>query len=78
MLREGDVARSVRASSAIPGVFEPVRLDGKLLVDGGVAQNLPVKVARAMGADVVIAVDVTAIEPARPGPTTSSRSSCAP
>jgi NTE family protein len=62
VLREGDVARAVRASSAIPGVFEPVELGDRLLVDGAVAQNLPVKVARAMGADVVIAVDVTAIE----------------
>jgi NTE family protein len=62
VLRRGDLARAVRASSAIPGVFEPVRIDGRLLVDGGVAQNLPVRVARAMGADVVIAVDVTAID----------------
>jgi NTE family protein len=61
VLRRGDVARAVRASSAIPGVFEPVSLDGRLLVDGGVALNLPVKVARALGADVVIAVDVTAL-----------------
>jgi NTE family protein len=60
VLRSGDVARAVRASSAIPGVFEPVLVDGRLLVDGAVARNLPVEVARAMGADVVIAVDVTA------------------
>jgi NTE family protein len=62
VLRTGDVARAVRASSAIPGVFEPVPIDGRLLVDGAVARNLPVKVARELGADVVIAVDVTAIE----------------
>jgi NTE family protein len=62
VLRAGDLARSVRASSAIPGVFEPVPIDGRLLVDGAVARNLPVKVARELGADVVIAVDVTAIE----------------
>jgi NTE family protein len=61
VLRAGDVALAVRASCAIPGVFEPVLLDGRLLVDGGVVQNLPVKVAREMGADVVIAVDVTAM-----------------
>jgi NTE family protein len=67
VLRAGDVARAVRASSAIPGVFEPVSIDGRLLVDGGVARNLPVEVARALGADVVVAVDLTAIEgPARP------------
>jgi NTE family protein len=68
VLRSGDLARAVRASSAIPGVFQPVRIDGRLLVDGGVALNLPVRVARAMGADVVIAVDVTAIDAAERPP----------
>jgi NTE family protein len=62
VLRSGDVARAVRASSAIPGVFEPVRIDERLLVDGAVSRNLPVQIARDMGADVVIAVDVTAID----------------
>jgi NTE family protein len=67
VLRAGDVARAVRASCAIPGVFEPVELDGRLLVDGGVSRNLPVGIARALGADVVIAVDVSALSPgARP------------
>jgi NTE family protein len=67
VLRSGDLARAVRASSAIPGVFEPVEIDGRLLVDGGVVQNLPVRVAREMGADVVIAVDVTSLpDPTRP------------
>jgi NTE family protein len=61
VLRRGDVARAVRASSAIPGVFEPVELGGKLLVDGGVVANLPVRIARQLGATVVIAVDVTAL-----------------
>lgn len=63
VLRAGDVARAVRASSAIPGVFEPVEQDGRLLVDGGVARNLPVGIARELGADVVIAVDVSALSP---------------
>jgi NTE family protein len=68
VLRAGDLARAVRASSAIPGVFEPVELDGRLLVDGGVARNLPVLAARELGADVVIAVDVSALSPdRRPG-----------
>jgi NTE family protein len=62
VLRSGDIARAVRASSAIPGVFEPVRVDDRLLVDGAVSRNLPVQIARDMGADVVIAVDVTAID----------------
>ncbi len=67
VLQHGDVARAVRASCAIPGVLEPVRHEGRLLVDGGVVRNLPVDVARQLGADVVIAVDLAALEPsARP------------
>lgn len=59
VLDRGPVARAVRASSAIPGVFEPVLLDGKLLVDGGVVDNIPVDVAREKGADLVVAVDIS-------------------
>ena len=59
VLDKGSVARAVRASSAIPGVFEPVGHDGKLLVDGGVVDNIPVDVAREKGADLVIAVDIS-------------------
>lgn len=59
ILRQGDLADAVRASTAIPGVFRPVELDGRLLVDGVVVNNVPASVARAMGADLVIAVDVT-------------------
>ena len=59
ILDHGSVARAVRASSAIPGVFQPVQHLGKLLVDGGVVDNIPVSVARAKGADLVIAVDLT-------------------
>lgn len=58
ILQTGSVARAVRASSAIPGIFIPVRNQGKLLVDGGVLNNVPVDVARKMGADVVIAVNL--------------------
>lgn len=54
----GDLALAMRASMSIPGVFPPVTIDGKVLVDGGVASNLPVDAVRAMGADIVIAVDV--------------------
>jgi NTE family protein len=68
VLRQGEIAPAVRASCAIPGVFEPVKLRGRLLVDGGVALNLPVRVAREMGADVVIAADVTALAAAAPPP----------
>lgn len=61
VLSGGSVVEAVRASCAIPGVFEPVRARGRLLVDGGVVANLPVAVARELGADVVIAVDVSAV-----------------
>jgi NTE family protein len=61
VLSSGDIATAVRASCAIPGVFEPQRIGGRLLVDGGVVANLPVDVARELGADVVIAVDVSAV-----------------
>jgi NTE family protein len=57
-LTEGRVADAVRATIAIPGVFEPVVRDGQLLVDGGLLNNLPADVVREMGAETVIAVDV--------------------
>jgi len=59
VLSKGDLARAVRASMAIPGFFDPVEIDGKLLTDGGTADNLPVDVVRSMGADVVIAIDIS-------------------
>jgi NTE family protein len=59
VLDHGSVARAVHASSAIPGVFEPVQYEGKLLVDGGVMENIPISVAREKGADIVIAVDIS-------------------
>jgi len=58
ILDKGPVARAVRASCAIPGVFQPVEHQGSLLVDGGVLDNLPASVARERGADIVIAVDI--------------------
>lgn len=60
VLGSGDLARALRASMAIPSVFTPVEIDGRLLVDGGVTDNVPVDVVRAMGADVVIAIDIGA------------------
>jgi len=60
VLNEGPVYRAVRASISIPGIFEPVRLDGRLLVDGAVVTPLPVGPVRAMGADFVVAVHVPA------------------
>lgn len=58
VLRRGDLPRAVRASMSLPVVFPPVELDGRLLVDGGLVDNVPSGVVRDMGADVVIAVDV--------------------
>lgn len=57
-LSEGKVATAVAASSSMPTVFPPVKLDGKLLIDGGVLCRVPTKQCKEMGADVVIAVDV--------------------
>ncbi len=57
-LREGNLAEAVRASFAAPGLFTPVRRDGTFLVDGGVVNPVPVSLARAMGAEIVIAVDL--------------------
>ena len=59
VLDKGSIAKAVRASSAIPGVFNPVEHQGKLLVDGGVVDNIPISVAREKGADIVIAVDIS-------------------
>lgn len=60
VLRSGRLATAVRASSSVPGVIEPVIINGRLLGDGGVSNNLPVDVVRQMGADYVIAVDLFA------------------
>jgi len=57
-LARGDLARSIQASMAIPGVYAPVEINGQLLVDGGVTQNLPVDIVRKMGAEIIIAVDI--------------------
>jgi NTE family protein len=57
-LRDGSTLDAVRASIAVPGLFAPVRREGSLLIDGGLANPVPVSLARAMGADVVVAVDL--------------------
>jgi NTE family protein len=59
VLRTGDLARAVRASSAIPLVFDPVLIDGDRLVDGGLAANVPIAPARAAGVTQVLVSDVT-------------------
>ncbi|PTD97415.1 patatin-like phospholipase family protein [Pseudothauera lacus] len=57
-LREGSVADAVRASIALPGLISPQLRDGRVLVDGGLVNPVPVSLCRALGAEVVIAVDV--------------------
>ncbi|MFO7746655.1 MAG: patatin-like phospholipase RssA [Orrella sp.] len=58
--QEGSTENAVRASMALPGVLTPVSFDGRTLVDGGLVNPVPVSLARAMGADIVIAVDLNA------------------
>lgn len=60
LFRRGDAAQAVRASSAVPGVFAPVAIAGREYVDGGLIAPVPVSQARAMGAEVVLAVDISA------------------
>lgn len=59
VFRRGDVGLAVRASSAVPSVFQPVRISGRDYVDGGLVAPVPVRYARQMGADLVIAVDIS-------------------
>ena len=58
VIDRGDLALAMRASMSIPGVFPPVAVGDRVVVDGGVARNLPIDIVRSMGADVVVAVDV--------------------
>jgi len=58
LITEGDVAQAIQASSAIPGLFVPVKDGDRLLIDGGTVDNYPVTVPREAGADVVIGVDI--------------------
>lgn len=59
-LRQGSTLEAVRASISLPGLFSPTLVDGRVLVDGGLVNPVPVSLARAMGADVLIAVDLSA------------------
>lgn len=58
VFRNGVLPIAIRASMSIPGAFAPISMNGKLLIDGGIINNYPVDVARQMGADIVIGVDV--------------------
>lgn len=59
VLDHGSLADAMRASMSVPGVFTPITLEGHLLVDGGIVNNLPVEVVKKMGADKIIAVDIS-------------------
>lgn len=59
LFERGDTATAVRASSAVPGLFQPVRITGREYVDGGLVSPVPVRQARQMGAELVIAVDIS-------------------
>ncbi|GHA04153.1 patatin-like phospholipase family protein [Oceanisphaera arctica] len=58
VLKEGHLATAMQASMSVPGVLQPVEIDERLLADGGVVNNMPVDVARELGADIIIAVDI--------------------
>lgn len=58
VMNKGSITKAMRASAAVPGVVEPVEFEGMLLVDGGITNNMPIDVVKAMGANIVIAVDI--------------------
>lgn len=58
VLHRGSITQSMKASSTVPGALEPTEIDGKLLVDGGISNNMPIDIARELGADIIIAVDI--------------------
>jgi NTE family protein len=59
LFQRGDTATAVRASSAVPAIFQPVKIGGREYVDGGLVSPVPVRYARQMGADLIIAVDIS-------------------
>lgn len=67
VLDHGDLALAMRSSMSIPAAFAPREIDGRLLVDGGITDNLPIELVRKMGADVVIAVDISSPPQGRKG-----------
>jgi len=66
LFQRGDTATAVRASSAVPAVFQPVRIAGREYVDGGLVSPVPVRYARQMGAELVVAVDISNVPDANP------------
>lgn len=61
LFQRGDIAIAVRASSAVPAIFQPVKISGRDYVDGGLVSPVPVRYARQMGAELVIAVDISGL-----------------
>ena len=61
LFQRGDIAMAVRASSAVPAIFQPVKISGRDYVDGGLVSPVPVRYARQMGAELVIAVDISSL-----------------
>jgi NTE family protein len=62
VFKSGPISDAVRASISIPGIFVPEKLNGRLLVDGGVVDRVPVSVVKEMGADIIIAIDVSHVK----------------
>ena len=59
LFEKGSLADAMRASMSVPGVFSPVEIEGRILIDGGVVNNIPIDVARQMGVDIIVAVNVS-------------------
>ena len=62
VMRSGDLQSAMRASMAIPGIFDPIERDGRILVDGGLVDPVPADVCRSLGAEAVIAVDINSVK----------------
>ncbi len=60
VLRMGEVAPAVMASNAVPGIYRPISIDGRMLVDGGIVEDVPISPLRPMGAEIVVAVNLSA------------------
>jgi NTE family protein len=60
VLQQGEVAPAVMASNAVPGLYRPITIDGRMLVDGGIAEDVPISPLRQMGAEIVVAVNLSA------------------
>ncbi|BAJ00239.1 patatin-like phospholipase family protein [Shewanella violacea] len=58
VISNGSIVKAMQASATVPGALQPVEYEGKLLIDGGIGNNMPVDVVKAMGADIIIAVDI--------------------